>query len=93
MINSILDTDLYKFSTSNAYFQLYPLAEGTFKFTDRAKENWKNTFFLDNIKEEINKLSRLSLSEDEKEWCIKHIPYIINCTSSISHQRFILFLY
>ena len=76
MINSILDTDLYKFSTSNAYFQLYPLAEGTFRFTDRAKENWEDISFLDNIKEEINKLSRLSLSDDEKEWCIKHIPYI-----------------
>ena len=40
MILSILDTDLYKFSTSNAYFQLYPLAEGTFKFNDRASEVW-----------------------------------------------------
>ena len=38
MILSILDTDLYKFSTSNAYFHLYPLAEGTFKFNDRAAE-------------------------------------------------------
>lgn len=29
MIVSILDTDLYKFSTSYAYFSQYPLAEGT----------------------------------------------------------------
>ena len=31
MIKSILDTVLYKFSTSFAYFKLYPGAEGTFK--------------------------------------------------------------
>ena len=35
MIYSILDTDLYKFSTSYAYMKLYPEAEGTFSFIDR----------------------------------------------------------
>ena len=44
MILSILDTDLYKFSTSNAYFHLYPLAEGTFKFNDRAAEVYDASF-------------------------------------------------
>ena len=39
MIKSILDTDIYKFSMSYAYFKLYPLAEGTFKFNDRNKES------------------------------------------------------
>ena len=34
-ILSILDTDLYKFSTSYAYMKLYPEAEGIFSFTDR----------------------------------------------------------
>ncbi|MBQ5829575.1 MAG: nicotinate phosphoribosyltransferase, partial [Alistipes sp.] len=37
MIRSILDTDLYKFTTSYAYFKLYPQAIGTFTFNDRAK--------------------------------------------------------
>ena len=37
---SILDNDLYKFSMSYAYMQLYPLAEGTFTFTDRSGEKW-----------------------------------------------------
>lgn len=76
MIQSILDTDLYKFSTSNAYFQLYPLAEGTFKFNDRAKEDWRGTNFLEEITLEINKLNNLSLKYSEKMWCIEHIPYI-----------------
>ncbi len=76
MIQSILDTDLYKFSTSHAYFQLYPLAEGTFMFIDRAKEDWRGTNFLQDIKLELNKLAFLHLTNEEKEWCIKHISYI-----------------
>lgn len=76
MIRSILDTDLYKFSTSNAYFQLYPLAEGTFKFNDRAKENWKNTNFIENIQRALINLSNLRLNNVEKDWCITRIPYI-----------------
>lgn len=76
MIRSILDTDLYKFSTSNAYFQLYPLAEGTFKFNDRAKENWKNTNFIENIQRALINLSNLRLNNVEKDWCIARIPYI-----------------
>lgn len=73
---SILDTDLYKFSTSNAYFQLYPLAEGTFKFTDRAKEDWRGTNFLEDMKLAMAQVSQLRLKEDEKNWCIENIPYI-----------------
>ena len=72
---SILDTDLYKFSTNNAYFQLYPLAEGTFKFTDRAKEDWRGTNFLEDMKLAMAQVSQLRLKEDEKNWCIENIPY------------------
>lgn len=77
MVLSILDTDLYKFSVSNAYFQLYPLAEGTFKFNDRNKEDWrKYPEFLETMKLEIQKLANLSLTDAERDWCISHIPYI-----------------
>lgn len=34
-ITSILDTDLYKFTTSYAYIKLFPYAMGTFTFSDR----------------------------------------------------------
>ena len=40
MIHSILDTDLYKFTTSYAYIKLFPYAKGTFSFTDRT--SWSN---------------------------------------------------
>lgn len=75
MILSILDTDLYKFSTSNAYFQLYPLAEGTFKFNDRAAEVYDKTF-LDSLKAEFEKLGTLQLSDDEYAYVVTHIKYI-----------------
>lgn len=75
MILSILDTDLYKFSTSNAYFQLYPLAEGTFKFNDRAAEVYDQTF-LDSLKAEFEKLGTLQLSDDEYAYVVTHIKYI-----------------
>lgn len=75
MILSILDTDLYKFSTSNAYFQLYPLAEGTFKFNDRAAEVYDESFLKD-LKAELAKLSELSLSDAEFDYVTTHVRYI-----------------
>lgn len=75
MILSILDTDLYKFSTSNAYFQLYPLAEGTFKFNDRAKEVYDGEF-LDALRKEIRALGSLALTEEEFEYVTGRIKYI-----------------
>ena len=77
----ILDTDLYKFSTSYAYFKLYPNSEGMFEFTDRNKECWKNdngeqeTFFkyFDYYLEEA---SQLYLDNESMLWCIDNIPYI-----------------
>ena len=75
MILSILDTDLYKFSTSNAYFHLYPLAEGTFKFNDRAKEVYDKAFLAD-LKAEFAKLGELRLTEVEFEYVTTKVRYI-----------------
>jgi nicotinate phosphoribosyltransferase len=75
MILSILDNDLYKFSTSNAYFHLYPLAEGTLKFNDRAAEVYDESF-LAALKEEFKKLSQLSLGEEEFEYLVGNVKYI-----------------
>lgn len=77
MIKSILDTDLYKFSTSFAYFQLYPESEGTFAFTDRAKEDWReHPEFLNEMRKAFKSLRLLHLTDTERDWCIEHIPYI-----------------
>lgn len=83
---SILDTDLYKLSTSYAYMKLYPEAEGTFSFCDRNntvfndEESINDTIISNNIvdqlKMEFVKLSKISLTLGEKKWCVKHIPYV-----------------
>lgn len=75
MILSILDTDLYKFSTSNAYFQLYPLAEGTFKFNDRAKEVYDEAF-LSELKQELVNLEKLRLTDAEFSYVTRKVRYI-----------------
>lgn len=75
MILSILDTDLYKFSTSNAYFQLYPLAEGTFRFNDRAGERYGEDF-LEMLKEEVASLGALSLTDEEFTYVCRRVRYI-----------------
>ena len=75
MILSILDTDLYKFSTSNAYFQLYPLAEGTFKFNDRNAEKYDESFLAE-LKAELKNLGALSLTREEYDYVTKRVKYI-----------------
>ena len=75
MIYSILDTDLYKFSTSYAYMKLYPEAEGTFSFYDRNNVIHSKEF-LETLKLKFAELSALALSYKEKQWCIVHVPYI-----------------
>lgn len=38
IVKSILDTDLYKFTTSYAYMKLFPQARGTFEFFDKCQD-------------------------------------------------------
>lgn len=75
MIYSILDTDLYKASTSYADLCLFPLAEGTFTFHDRAGEVYDESF-LRELKTELAALAGLQLTESEFEWAVHTIPYI-----------------
>lgn len=79
MIKSILDTDLYKFSTSYAYFNLYPLAQGTFTFTDRNREKWspeQQRKISQMFKDEIERIAELKLTGAELTRCVLNIPYI-----------------
>ena len=75
MIYSILDTDLYKFSTSYAYMKLFPDAECTFTFVDRNKVK-RTDEFLKIYLEALHNLENIHMTEEEFNWCVKHIPYI-----------------
>lgn len=64
VIQSILDTDLYKFTVSNAYYQKYPNAECTFTFNDRNNEVYDNRF-LEILQAEFMNLCNLKLTTAE----------------------------
>ena len=53
VIKTILDTDLYKFTTSYAYIKLFPYAIGTFTFKDRDETEYTEGF-LEALKNEIH---------------------------------------
>ena len=44
IVRTLLDTDLYKFTTSYAYIKLFPYAMGTFSFNDRNETEYTEEF-------------------------------------------------
>ena len=44
IVKTLLDTDLYKFTTSYAYIKLFPYAMGTFSFNDRNETQYTKDF-------------------------------------------------
>ena len=75
MYHSILDTDLYKFTTSYAYMKMFPDAECTFKFTDRNRIP-RTTGFLENYKKKMKELCMIHLTDEEFHWVVSAIPFI-----------------
>nr|DAN43602.1 MAG TPA: nicotinate phosphoribosyltransferase [Caudoviricetes sp.] len=75
IIKSILDTDLYKFTTSYAYMKLFPEAAGTFTFNDRDNTVYTEEF-VQQLRIELYNMGQLQLSHDEFEYMnkIRFIP-------------------
>ncbi len=69
MIQSILDTDLYKFTMSSCYFLLYRSAQGTFRFDDRDKEEYDERF-LELLREGFEHMGTLRLTREEKKFLL-----------------------
>ena len=67
VIKTILDTDLYKFTTSYAYIKLFPYAIGTFTFKDRDETEYTEGF-LEALKNEIHNLEMVKLTSEEQEY-------------------------
>ena len=72
VIKSILDTDLYKFTTSYAYIKLFPYAQGTFSFKDRDETEYTESF-LEELKQEIRHMSEVVLQKEELEYMEHHL--------------------
>ena len=75
IIRSILDTDLYKFTTSYAYSKLYPRAYGQFRFIDRAKTRYPEGF-AELLRQELQLMAELQLTRDEAQFLARELPYL-----------------
>ncbi len=75
IIKSVLDTDLYKFTTSYAYSKLFPRAYGEFEFVDRNNGNYPDRFD-ELLKAELREMSKLALTNEEEEFLRKNLPYL-----------------
>lgn len=75
IIRSILDTDLYKFSTSYAYAKLFPRARGRFAFVDRANTIYPKGF-ASKVEEQLHKMTSLRLTDEEAGFLSRECPYI-----------------
>lgn len=75
VIKTILDTDLYKFTTSYAYIKLFPYAMGTFTFIDRDDTEYTKGF-LEALKSEIHNLSMVQLTSEELEYMASHCRFL-----------------
>ena len=69
IIESILDTDLYKFTTSYAYIKLFPYAMGTFTFIDRDETRYTDEF-VHSLRDEVDAMSRIRLTESEIDFML-----------------------
>lgn len=75
MIHTILDTDLYKFTTSYAYIKLFPYAMGTFSFKDRNETTYTEDF-LSKLKTEITNLAQIALTGEELEYMTRNCRFL-----------------
>lgn len=76
IIKSLLDTDLYKLSTSYFYMRKFPEAQGTFSFIDRGGTEYNEDFLL-NFRLELQNLKNLKLGEAELEDVMKKVGHYI----------------
>ncbi len=64
IINSILDSDLYKFTMMNYVLELFPNEIVTYKFKNRGEQRF-NQEFLSALRLQINSLADLRLTDEE----------------------------
>ncbi len=75
IIRSLLDTDLYKFTTGYAYSKLFPRAYGEFRFVDRDNREYPEGF-VELVRREIDRMSEIALTDEEEEFLLRELPYL-----------------
>ena len=75
IINSILDTDLYKLTMQFAVIQMFPNQKVRYQFRDRNNISYPNGFDIELMKE-IKLMENLALTKDEKNYLTKTFPFL-----------------
>ena len=75
-ITSFLDNDLYKFTMGQAVAKLYPKARAVYQFKDRNGLKTFNDEFLQRLKQAIDSLSWVRLTDDEADFLRKACPFL-----------------
>lgn len=83
IVKSILDTDLYKFTTSYAYMKLFPQARGTFEFFDRDLTEYPEDF-VQKVYLELSNLGMLRLTNSELDYMTS------NCRFASIHKGLVM---
>ena len=76
IIRSILDTDLYKFTMSWFVLQHYNESEVTYSFNNRDKTMIFNKKALKEIKNQIEYMSKLKLTDKEYDWMKNNLYFL-----------------
>ncbi|KIJ66773.1 hypothetical protein HYDPIDRAFT_26195 [Hydnomerulius pinastri MD-312] len=74
-LQSILDTDLYKFTMQQAVWKRFQGKEALYRFTHRDSDVFFPRKCVEEFKKCINNFGSLSLTEDEKTWLQGVCPY------------------
>lgn len=72
---SILDNDFYKFTMQHAVIRLFPYAKTRYQFINRGMHLYPENFGQ-KLKEVINSMADLRLSDDERDFLYKNCPYL-----------------
>ncbi len=74
IITSILDNDMYKFTMQQAVLEIFPEAIVTYRFKNRGKQRF-NVRFLELLKQQIEYMGLLSLTQQEYSHIKGNIPF------------------
>lgn len=74
IIKSILDNDLYKFTMQQAVLQLFPQVRVSYKFKNRGEQRFDMNF-LSTLKQQIELMSSLHLTDEEYSKLPSKIPF------------------
>lgn len=75
IFHSILDNDFYKITMQFAVTKLYPDVQAKYGFINRGKHEFPDGFG-EELKRQIQFMSELALTKDEKKFLLDNCPYI-----------------